>query len=90
MSWSVQFIGQPVKVAEALTAQSATLSGQSKEEFDAALPHLTALVNQNFDVANPASCVIKLAANGHGYATNGTMQQSSVTVSIERLYGVIV
>jgi hypothetical protein len=44
MSWSVGFIGKPEKIAEALNAEANKLSGQSKKEFERALPHMTALV----------------------------------------------
>jgi len=85
MSWSVQFVGKPEKVVEALIAQSEKLSRESKAEFDAALPHLVALVNENygFDYA------VKLVASGHGYA--GTDKPNrQLTVSIELVYGLLV
>lgn len=65
MSWSVNYIGKPEKIAEALEQQSEKLTGQSKTEFDAALPHLCALVKQNFNKAG--DYIVQLDANGHGY-----------------------
>lgn len=63
MSWSITFIGKPENVAIALEKESEKLNGQSKIEFDSALPHLIALVKENFGTYVP---VIRLTANGHG------------------------
>ncbi len=88
MSWSANFIGKPEKVSEALTAQSANLSGQSKQEYDSALPHLVALVNLNIGQQVP---IIKLAACGHGMANaEGVMIENNCSVTIERVYGMLV
>ncbi len=88
MSWSVQFIGTPEKVANALEEQSAKLEGQSKIEYDDALPHMKALVMQNFAGITPT---VKITANGHGYATtDGEQKQRHFVVSIEPAYGVLV
>lgn len=85
MSWSISFIGKPEKVAEALTAQSAQLNGESKIEYDSALPHLIGLVNENFGTSYP----IKLAASGHGISA-GEKSNRELTVSIELVYGLLV
>ena len=53
MSWSVQKIGKPEKVAAALDAYSEVLSGQSKQEYDEALPALKDRVKQVFDGLTP-------------------------------------
>ena len=87
MSWSVYYMGKPAKVAEALTAYSGQLSGQSKDEYDAALPHLAALVNQNF--GNEGE-LIKIAASGHGTIVNGEPTQNHCSVEITSVYGVLV
>jgi hypothetical protein len=83
MSWSITIIGHPANVATALTAQSEKLDGQSKVEFDSALPHMVALVNENFNSEGLQQPVIKLAASGHGYAANGEQKQRSFTATIE-------
>ncbi len=87
MSWSIAIIGSPENVATALTAQSEKLEGQSKVEFDSAMPHLIGLVKENFGPDNP---VVKLAANGHGYAADGEQKQRYFTATIERVYVTIV
>ena len=84
MSWSVQFIGKPEKVIEALNAQSNTLSGESKAEYDNALPHLTALVGENFGL----NLAVKLSANGHGIA-GGDKPSRQLTASLELIYGLL-
>jgi hypothetical protein len=67
MSWSFSAIGKPENIAKALDEHSATLSGQSKVEFDDALPHLKALALQNFNNVNPEHCPnVRLEASGHG------------------------
>ena len=84
MSWSVQFIGKPEKVSEALQAQSEKMSGESKVEYDSALPHLVALVNENFGYDYP----VKLLASGHGQT--GEKPNRQLTASIELIYGLLV
>jgi len=88
MSWSVTFIGNPENVAKALEEQSTKLEGQSKVEYDSALPHMVALVKENFELVNQP--IVKIAANGHGYATNGEQTQRHFVMTIERIYGVLV
>jgi hypothetical protein len=85
MSWSVQFIGKPKKVVEALQAQSEKMNGESKVEYDSALPHLVALVNENFGTIYP----VKIVASGHGtvYANKSDRQ---LTVAIDTIYGLLV
>jgi hypothetical protein len=87
MSWSITFIGKPENVANALEEQSTKLEGQSKVEYDSALPHMVALVKENFGTDEP---IIKIAANGHGYSANGEQQQRQLVVTIERIYGTLV
>ena len=84
MSWSVQYVGKAEKVIEALQAQSEKMSGESKVEFDTALPHLIALVNENFGFGY----AIKLLASGHG--SMGEKPSRQLTVSIELIYGLLV
>lgn len=86
MSWSVTFIGKPENVSKALNAQSEQLMGFSKEEFDAALPHLDGLVKQNFNSNADNGPVIKLVASGHGQKDS----YGYCVCSIESLGGVIV
>jgi len=85
MSWSIQFIGKPDKVVTALQEQSGKLTGESKVEYDSALPHLVGLVNEN----HGADILIKLAAAGHGYISGETPVRQ-LTASIELIYGLLV
>lgn len=87
MSWSITFIGKPENVAKALEEQSAKLEGQSKVEYDSALPHFVALVKENFGDTPP---MIKINASGHGYASGGEQKQRQCVVSVELWYGTIV
>lgn len=87
MSWNVQFIGKPEKVVEALNGHSEKLSGDSKTEYDKALPNLVSLCEQNF--GNTEQC-LKVVAAGHGWIKDGVPQHSNLTCSIETVYGVVV
>ena len=86
MSWSVNYVGKPEKVAAALQEQSSKLTGQSKIEFDDALPHLVGLVNQTFLTEKGAargyqSNLVQIEANGSG---------TSFDVTIKPIYGAMV
>lgn len=83
MSWLITFIGHPEKIAVALEKHSESLDGQSKAEFDAALPHMVGLVKQNYNPDHEP--VLKITASGHGYNRYNTC-----TVSIEHIGGTVV
>lgn len=83
MSWSIAYIGTPKKISEALQNHSTKLEGNSKIEFDAALPHLQALVQLNQNTAQDP--IFKLTAAGHAYTG-----YSSCNVNIEPLPATLV
>jgi hypothetical protein len=87
MSWSITFIGKPENIALALEEESTKLDGQSKLEYDSALPHLVALVKENFGNDKP---IVKVAANGYGYAVGDEQKERYLAVSVERIYGTLV
>lgn len=76
MSWSINYIGSPEGISKALKDNSEKLSGPSKEEFDAALPHIDALVNQNYGGSYPH--VLKVEANGSGH---GDYRNCNISIS---------
>jgi hypothetical protein len=79
MSWSVSKSGTAEEVIAALQEQSGILNGQSKEEFDIALPHLIALVKENI------GGTIILNAYGHGAKdANGLFYDKNCSVNIHR------
>jgi hypothetical protein len=86
MSWSVSCIGKPEKISQALKDYSNTVTGQSKEEYDKALPHLVGLVEQNFHKSND-SLLINFSASGSGYVNGGELISSSCQIKIEQMYG---
>lgn len=90
MSWSVSFIGTPENISQRLTDNSEKLNGVSKEEYDAALPHLVALVGLNFNKTYPMA--IQITANGHAYGNAGdeTTGYSNCNVTITALTGELV
>lgn len=86
MSWSVIFIGKPGNVSKALNENSEKLSGQSKIEYDSALPHMDALVKENFNAKEEHTPVVKITASGHGQKDS----YGYFTCSIETLSGILV
>jgi len=84
MSWSITFIGKPENIAVALDERGTKMEGQSKIEFDDAVPHLKALVMQNFGNSNQ---ILRLVAGGSGYAADGEQKQRSFYASIESFHG---
>lgn len=89
MSWSINFIGTPERVAAALEGyvEKVGLSGPSKEEYEKALPNMVSLVKQNFGNENE---LVQIAANGSGYIENGVPKTSRCNVNITTIYGALV
>lgn len=83
MSWSFVFIGKPENIVTALEQQSEKMEGQSKIEYDAAMPHFVALVKENFAASAP---MLKITASGHGHEAS----YRQCIVNIEYIYGTIV
>jgi hypothetical protein len=79
MSWSNSWIGRRSGVKAAIARYSDTLTGNSKEEFEAARPHLEGLLDLNSnDRGDP---IVQLDANGHAYRLEGGgYSQVSVTL----------
>lgn len=91
MSWSINLIGKPANIVAALEEESGKLTGQSKVEFDDALPHIVSLVKQNFANEEPyVEPVLMIEASGHGSAKSddkGTRQvQRQCSVKIQHHY----
>ena len=88
MSWSVNESGTPEQVAEKLTKHADGLTGQSRVEYDAALPFLVGLVRQTYTtpegVANnyPVKNV-RIVAFGSGATRDGAEQCRDCQVKIE-------
>lgn len=82
MSWSVNLIGTPDKIAAALDEYSGNLTDFSKEEFDGALPSLKQLLEQNKS-DQPGRPVLLLSAHGHGHKYNGQVQYQTCSVKLE-------
>lgn len=87
MSWSVNYIGTAQKIIDALNEQSEKFTGQTKEEFDAALPHLRGLLAENYAEKQP---LLKLDASGSGYSVGGEQKQRQCSVQLQQLWGVLV
>lgn len=83
MSWSISLVGTPEKVAEAVEqhAVASGLTGQSKEEYEEAAPHLAALARQNS--AEGASILIQLSASGSAYLKDGKKVNSTCAVELK-------
>lgn len=91
MSWTVSMIGRPAKVAEALDAHSETMTGQSRTEYDAALPHLKALVLENFShsVGGGAEPCVRLEASGYRNAIDTAQTQLACSVKLDTFYATL-
>lgn len=77
MSWSIQTTGTVEEVVRALQRES--FSDQSKEEYDAALPHVIALVEQNI------GGTVTLSASGSGVKdAEGNFTEKTCTVTLTR------
>lgn len=91
MSWSITLIGHPDNIVKALEAESQNLSGKSKEEFDAALPHMIGLVQQNRNIDPANQPVLSIQASGHGYeSADGNQSYNNCLVTINNLGGTLV
>ena len=78
MSWVINIIGTAEEVVAALDKHSLNISGQSKIEYDDALPSLKALVLQNFGFNR----IIEISAGGSGYAENGEQKNRRLYCTI--------
>lgn len=81
MSWSVNYIGTPEKILAAMDDLSTKLNGQSKLEFDEALPHLKALVSSNVG----SQTGFWLIANGHATITEGVKTYGYLSVDLKQV-----
>lgn len=90
MSWSVYLIGKPENVVKALNDMSGKLEGASKQEFDTALPNLTALVKMNFNNSGAEASAIRLSASGHSFSNGIEPQYGSCQVTLENIGGTMV
>lgn len=84
MSWSFNAAGKPADLVAALRAESERLTGNSKSEFDEALPHLIGLIELN-SCEHPDQR-IDLEANGHAVFADGKKSSSNCSVNISSFY----
>jgi hypothetical protein len=74
-------MGTPEGVNKELEAVGEGLSGQSKEEFLEAKPHLQGLINQIVGQN------VKLTASGYATFANGKKTYGNMSVSLDSFYG---
>lgn len=87
MSWSNSWMGKPSAIKAAIGRYAATLTGLSKEEFDAARPALETLLDQNSNIEKEP--IVALEANGHAYVKDGARQYSACSVTLKQI-GILV
>jgi hypothetical protein len=80
MSFSIYCIGKPDAVKRKLVETSISLSGQSKDEFDAVAPAIATILDQQ--VGNG---VVQLNANGHATITDGVKTFGQVSIEVKPL-----
>jgi len=83
MSWSISLIGTAEGIAKEIDAHVQTLTGDSKEEFMEARPHLQGIVR----LAVGPQQVLKLAASGHASKSNGVKTYGQISVALDQFYG---
>lgn len=65
MSWSMNVMGTPKAIKQAIAREAKRLTGQSSVEFNEARPHLEALVDLNMAGTSGSPGTIEFVANGH-------------------------
>lgn len=90
MSWSVSAVGEPEAVVRHLERYMADQSpNQSKEEYDAAKPHLVALLRQNFATEKASEWakgqLVSIDASGSGTKVNGEDVQRNCSVTLRTI-----
>lgn len=90
MSWSVNLIGQPQNIIAALKEIGEKMTdANSKQEFEAALPHMEGILEQNFNTNYPVA--IQFVAHGHGTKdSEGKFISRALSVKTENLPGTLV
>ena len=88
MSWSISVIGTPENVIKYIEKESGRLTGDSKEEFDAAKPNIISLINMNYNTSYP-QMAIEVTANGHRY-TSDYQKYGTCSISIKQAGSVLV
>jgi hypothetical protein len=81
-----------VDVNAAIHAESAKFTGQSKVEYDAALPHLIGLLEQNQSEEatsgnGPDAFLVSVSANGSASWRDGKKISGQLYAEIKRLAG---
>lgn len=82
MSWSNSWVGRRAGIKAAMARFSNQLTGNSRDEFETARPHLEALVDLNMNTDGDPVLIID--ANGHAYtaATEGGKTKRYCQVSV--------
>lgn len=88
MSWSLNLVGRPEKVVNALNEHGAKLDRNGAAEFEKAKPSLIALVNLNS--AQDGNNLIQLSAWGSTTTgSNGGTLASSFRCQIDPIFGAL-
>lgn len=92
MSWSISLIGKPANIIAALDGAADQFTGQSRLEFEAALPALKALAAENFADEDHGFVLptLRLDASGSGSAVEGAQLHRSLIVKLEPFYARLV
>jgi hypothetical protein len=79
-------VGKPENVANALEAEAENMSGESKAEYQEALPHIVGIVRQNFNKETDSPQLVSVSANGSGFTRSGEPVQRQCSVKVEHLW----
>jgi hypothetical protein len=80
MSWSNSWIGRRAGIKAAMARYAATLGGSTKEEFEAARPHLEALVDLNRRVGDDP--IVQIDANGSAWSGGSQVSVTLQTIGV--------
>lgn len=81
MSWSNSWLGKVDGIKAAMDRYGEQLTGNSREEFEAAKPHLVGLLDQNTSVGS----VLHLDANGHAYTNQEGQRIAQCSVTLKTI-----
>ena len=87
MSWSINLIGTPEKIVEALEAESERMTGPNKVEFDSVKDGIICIVKANHNSKEQPA--LSVSAHGSAYQTQ-TDSYSSCAIEIKNLGKILI
>ena len=90
MSWGFKIVGKPEQVAAELESLGEGKQKTSKS-FRDAMPHLVALLKENFSVMpGQPEVFVSLDISHSGYTVDDRVLEGTLNVELKRIYGKVV